>query len=412
MAQLLRVAALLAAAIVAACTQLPVDGPASRDITTGAVVHVASDRRAIAYDYALVDINPLVLESLSQAADGTISGNFNVRDRGPPAPKVGVGDIVQVSVFESAAGGLFQALEGGKGYGFYVTMPPQTVGRSGNIAVPYAGSIRVAGRPVGDVEREIEKKLAARAIEPQVVLSIMEQNSTSVTVIGEGVNGANRLKLSGAGERILDVISRAGGTRFPSYELFVTLHRDGRRGTVHFPRIVDDPRENIYVAPGDTVYVSRLQQKFMAVGALGSVGQTSGLTGQFAFEQERLSLNEALAKAGGLMDSRADPSQVFIYRVESREMLEKMGVDCTRFPPDQKWIPTVYRANFRDPSSFIFASRFPMRHKDLIYVANADANEVVKFLAYARSITSTVSGVASDVRLTGDIVSGRHILDK
>ena len=119
------------------------------------------------------------------------------------------------------------------------------------------------------------------------------------------------------------MISRAGGTKFPGYELFVTLQRKKKRATVYFPTLVNNPAENIYVAPGDTVYVYREQQKFVAVGALGSSSQTSGITGQYAFEQEKLSLNEAVAKAGGLLDTRANPGQVFLYRVESRETLSQ-----------------------------------------------------------------------------------------
>jgi polysaccharide export outer membrane protein len=142
------------------------------------------------------------------------------------------------------------------------------------------------------------------------------------------------------------------------------------------------------------------------VGALASVGQTSGLTGQFAFEQERLSLNEAVAKAGGLLDNRANPGQVFLYRMECREALEALKVNLKRFPRGQKLIPTVYRANFRDPSSFFFAQGFPMRHKDIIYVSNADSVEVVKFLIYLRTITSTVSGVADDALVTRDSIRG------
>jgi polysaccharide export outer membrane protein len=150
------------------------------------------------------------------------------------------------------------------------------------------------------------------------------------------------------------------------------------------------------VAPGDILYVYREQQKFVAIGAFGSGGQTSGLTNQFDFGQERLSLNEAMAKAGGLLDNRADPRQVFLYRVEYRESLESLGVDLTKFPPTQRLIPTIYRANFRDPSSFFFAQAFPMRHKDIIYVTNADSVEVIKFLDYIRVITSTVADVSVD----------------
>jgi polysaccharide export outer membrane protein len=75
-------------------------------------------------------------------------------------------------------------------------------------------------------------------------------------------------------------------------------------------------------------------------------------------------------------------------------------------------VPTVYRANFRDPSSFFYAQSFQMRHKDIIYASNADSVEVIKFLAYVRSITSTVSGVASDVSLTKDLARGGSLLNQ
>jgi polysaccharide export outer membrane protein len=192
--------------------------------------------------------------------------------------------------------------------------------------------------------------------------------------------------------------------------LFVTLQRDSRRATVYFPMLVNTPSENIYVAPGDVIYIYREQQKYVAVGALGGSNQTSGVTGQYAFEQERLSLNEAVAKAGGLLDGRANPGQVFVYRIEHRDTLMRMAVNLEKFPPSQKFIPTVYRANFRDPSSFFFSQSFPMRHKDVIYASNADAVEVSKLLNYVRTITSTVSGVSGDAVLSGDAVKGRHVL--
>jgi polysaccharide export outer membrane protein len=296
--------------------------------------------------------------------------------------------------------------------GNFVTLPSQVVDRTGIITVPYAGDVQAAGRSLPDIQHEIERKLANRAIEPQVVVSLVEQNATEVAVVGDVVNSANKFKIRPGGERVLDMISRAGGLRYPGYELFVTLQRNKRRATVYFPTLINNPAENIFVAPGDTLYVYREQQKFVAVGALGTVGQTSGLTGQFAFDQEHLSLNEAVARAGGLLDFRANPGQVFLYRLEHRQMLERLKIDLQGFPPEQVMIPVVYRANFRDPSSFFFAQGFMMRHKDVIYVSNADSVEVVKFLDYLRAITSTVSGVAGDAVLTKDAVRGRHLLSE
>ena len=208
------------------------------------------------------------------------------------------------------------------------------------------------------------------------------------------------------------------GSKFGAYELLVTLQRKGRTGTVRMINLINDPRDNIYVEPSDVLYIHREPKTYVALGALSSAGgggtvaggETTGLNGLFRFGQERLSLNEAIAKAGGLMDSRANPSQVFLYRGERRETLEKMGVDLSKFPPAQKAIPTVYRTDFRDPSSLFFAQKFQMRDKDIIYVANADAIEVTKVLGYVNAWTSTAASAMTNGRAIGDIANGAHVL--
>lgn len=405
---------LLIALMLSGCSQLPAAGPAYRDIDRGAKASLTNARDAVAIDYALVDVDAGVLSALEEDGEPTFRTTFGIHNKGTaPVLRLGVGDVVQVSVFESAAGGLFVPAEAGVRPGNYVSLPSQVVSRDGTISVPYAGAVPAAGRTVSELERDIEKKLASRAIEPQVVVTPTEQNATSVTVISEA--GSNKLKLN-SGERVLDMISRAGGIRSPGYELFVTLQRRGQRASIYFPHLVNRPDENIYVAPGDTIYVFRQPQKFTALGAVGagsvavSVGSGGGSVGVYAFDQEVLSLNEALARSGGLLDARAAAGQVFLFRNERRKTLERIGVDLKHFVHEQTVVPTIYRANFRDPSSFFFAQKFKMRDKDVIYVANSDASEVTKFTTYIRTITSTVSGVGTDIATTRDLVNGARIL--
>jgi len=70
---------------------------------------------------------------------------------------------------------------------------------------------------------------------------------------------------------------------------------------------------NIYILPGDRIYVYQEQQKFIAFGATG--GNTAGVAqNEIPFDAWRLNLAEAVAKAGGLGDLQADPGAVFLYR--------------------------------------------------------------------------------------------------
>jgi polysaccharide biosynthesis/export protein len=384
------------------CHVLPAGGPRYRDISGGAAAVLISERDKVAFNYVLLDINRVVLDHVADIGPGSFFRSLG-KGYGPaPVIRVGVGDIVQIAIFESSSGGLFIPSEAGVRPGNFVTLPTQEVDPKGNVTVPYAGQVTVVGRTVPEIQSDIEARLAKRAIEPQVVVTLLERNASEVTVVGEVVNAANRFRVRPGGERVLDLIARAGGLKYPGYEIFVTLQRGKQRSTVYFPTLVNRPDENIFVAPSDTIYVHREQQRFVAIGALGAVGLTSGLTGQYAFEQERLSLNEAVARAGGLLDIRANPGQVFLYRLERREMLERLQLDLRAFPREQVMIPVVYRANFRDPSSFFFAQSFPMRHKDVIYVSNADAVEVNKFLIFVQQITSAASGVSRDVVVVQD----------
>jgi polysaccharide export outer membrane protein len=309
-----------------------------------------------------------------------------------PEIKVGVGDTIQVTLFEAQAGGLFIPVDAGSRPGNFVTLPNQIVDAKGYITVPYAGQIPVLNRGTPAIQRDIVEKLKDRAIEPQALVALVAQTSTQVTVVGD-VNTPGKISINPAGDRVLDAISRAGGIHNPGYEEFVTLQRHGLKGTVYFINLVKDPHENVYVAPGDTLYVYQYQRAFMAFGATGN-------SGQFKFLQENVTLSDAVGKAGGLLDGRAEPGQVFVYRIEKRSTLERMGVDTSNFPEERQEIPTIFRVNFRDPSGFFAARRFPMRDNDIIYVDNADQVEITKFLSMITTITGAASTVAGDAAST------------
>ena len=80
-----------------------------------------------------------------------------------------------------------------------------------------------------------------------------------------------------------------------------------------------------------------------------------------------------------------DPSRMVTYRIT----LERMGVDLSKFQSDVTIIPTVYRANFRDPSMMFGAQLFRMRDKDLMYAANSGSVELAKFLGLIRDVSGT-----------------------
>lgn len=379
------------------CSTLPRSGPDDKRIRDEATVYFAAGDKKPLTDYVLVDLTETVLGYFPMQSTSLAKG-FGPSRRGVPELPLGAGDTIQITLFESSAGGLFIPAEAGSRPGNFITLPQQTIDTTGRISVPYAGTITVVGRTPAQVQADIEQRLANRAIEPQAVINLIEKRSSQVSVLGD-VNAAARLGLSEGGERVLDLISRAGGISSPAEETSITLQRGSTSATVPFNQLVTNPNDNIYVYPNDIIYVNRERRTYLAFGA-------SGLNGSIDFEDANLSWAEGVGKAGGLLDSRADPGQVFLYRMVDGETLTRMG-----FPVAGKTgssFPVIFRANLRDPSSLFLAQQFPMQNKDIIYVSNSDSVEVVKFLDIVNAATSGASGPfvdAASVRTAGRVIT-------
>jgi polysaccharide export outer membrane protein len=94
-----------------------------------------------------------------------------------------------------------------------------------------------------------------------------------------------------------------------------------------------------------------------------------------------------MGKVGGLADAQADPASIFLYRGETREIAQLLGIDCRPYPGPI--IPVIYNINLRDPAGFFLASKFQMRNKDVIYASNALSVESSKFLSYLHLVINT-----------------------
>jgi polysaccharide export outer membrane protein len=339
--------------------------------------------------YGLVKLSPAVVNILDEYGPRTLSATFR-DNRPPPEIKLGIGDIVSVSIFEAAAGGLYIPAEAGVRPGNFVALPNQPIDSHGNIFVPYAGQIPAAGKTPAQVDQEIVDRIKNRAIEPQAVVALVTENSSLITVIGE-INSATTASPTGrivpqpSGERLLDVITRAGGLKDQGQDTWVVLERRGRRAAVPFGSLIYEPGNNIWAWPNDTIYLYKEPQTFLAFGA-------SGLQGQFPFSAGptssawRMTLAEAVAAAGGLLDLVADPGSVFLYRREPRELAEMLGVDCSKM--DGPTVPIVYSVSFSDPAGYFLATRVQMHNKDVIFAANAQEVEITKFATFLNTLIS------------------------
>ena len=139
-----RLGALCGVLLTAGCGVIPSSGPNSIDIKSGL--------SASGVQYGVVKLTPQVVNILTEYGPQTISATFGDK-RPPPEIRFGIGDVVSVTIFEAAAGGLFIPIEAGVRPGNFVTLPNQPIDTSGNISVPYAGAVKAAGRTPSQVQQ-------------------------------------------------------------------------------------------------------------------------------------------------------------------------------------------------------------------------------------------------------------------
>ncbi|MDF2233868.1 polysaccharide export protein [Albimonas sp. CAU 1670] len=355
-------AGLLAAAL-AGCAAAPASGPSG-----DAVRSAAADPQATVAPYAYTILTPEVIELLERSR---AEPPADLAGRGAEDAQVfRVGDIVGITIWEAVEGGLFST-QNSESRG--AALPVQRISPDGQISVPYAGRIRAAGRTPEAVGDAIVRALAGKAIEPQVIVTIDQSPVSTVTVLGDAIGKPGRVKLNGVGERVLDVIAASGGSKPPAHRTLIRLTRGDVQAEAHLARILREPAQNVRVRSGDVIAALDIGQSFTALGA-------AGRPRRIAFSTEVVTLDQAIAEAGGLDDNRADPRSVFVFRYENPEVAMALAGPSAAPAPGTALSPIVYGLDLSDPGSFFLARRFAMEDGDIVYTANSDLAQAGKVL--------------------------------
>jgi polysaccharide export outer membrane protein len=369
--RLFMAAALATAALAGGCASLPSSGPTSRQIEIAERVDENDN-------FVLVDLNREVVSALEQDAAAGLSQRLMPTRIKDATPRIGVGDILTVTVWEAGEGGLFSS-QANKSAAF----PSLVVSPSGEISLPYAGILKVSGRTPFEVQKRIVDKLSDRAIQPQATVTIVENRANTVVLNGE-VGKPGLYPLSLKGDRVLDLIAAGGGTKYPAREMSVMIIRGEQRAQQALTAILEEPRENVAIQTGDQVYVTYEPRRYTVVGAVQKPGV-------YPFEAMQVNILEAVAATGGLIDSRADASGVFVFRHERAETVRRFSK--AKLAKAGHRVPVIYRVDMRAPEAYFYASGFKLRDKDVVYAANAEGAEATKLLKIL-SLASSTAGLS------------------
>lgn len=357
-------------------------GPSKEQISTLTNLEVSD----IASSVRVIDVTDSVAKQV-KASQRRALFSESLAQTQSPGLFVGAGDVLEVSVWEAPPASLFGTavadIRGGASSARLTTLPEQMVNSAGTINVPFAGAVPAAGLLPQDIEADITQRLKGKANQPQVLVRVTRNAASNVTVVGE-VAQSLRMPLTAKGERLLDALAASGGVRQPVGKMSLQITRGTSLQVLPLDLIIQDPRQNIVLQAGDVVTALHQPLSFTVLGATGKNEELN-------FETQGITLAQALARAGGLQDGRADAKGVFIFRFEDPVALGIKTQSVAQSTPDGK-IPVVYRVDLKDPGTFFVAQDFPIRNKDVMYVSNSSAAELQKFLNIIGSIVGPVVG--------------------
>ncbi|MBB5572161.1 polysaccharide export outer membrane protein [Rhizobium paranaense] len=366
-------AALLVCVVLAGCNSVSSEGPLAGAIDGDAGQSGAELGRKNVAVFDVVDINSRTARFVSDYVSSALNRRFGI---GGPVGRVviGVGDSLKVTIFEAGADGLFSTAQS-KQVSLDIIVQPD-----GTAAIPYAGTVKFAGKTLEQARQAILAALASKAVEPDVIVTSMGTSSRTVTVSG-AVGRPSLVPLDLTGEKITQVIAKAGGPVTQPYETYVTLVRGNRTGTVLLKSIIEHPTEDIYVQPGDQIFLVRDPRTFTLLGAVKG-------DGRLEFGANDLNLLEAVALGHGAVDEAANAQGFFLFRYEEPEIVQNL-LGAARFQElerkgmvaDSKGrYPIVYKFDMSHPDSLIVGQTFPIKSRDVIYVSRHPSVDIRKFL--------------------------------
>ncbi|ASK26861.1 polysaccharide export protein Wza [Neisseria chenwenguii] len=246
------------------------------------------------------------------------------------------------------------------------------VDESGYISYPLLGKIQAKGKTIDELQRLLTGRLKRFLKNPQVEINVTEFRSQRVSVAG-AVDKAGQLPITNIPLTILDAVNQAGGVKENADTNNVKWTHNGVDRIISLQNIMQygDLTQNHLLSNGDIVYVP--DNSNSKVYVMGETGRQGTLT----IGNHGLNLTQALGNVGGMNQTIADATGVFVIR---------------RAPQDTAKPIHIYQLNLRDATAYTLGNEFKLQPQDVVYVTAAPVarwNRVMSQLT--NSITNTNS---------------------
>lgn len=345
-------AAAVLLAVLAACA-LPRNGPDYREIT-------AAPSPDLHFD--VIRVNAAVARATRIDERRGFAMSF-VGARPENTATAAPGDVMAITVWENIDQGLLNP----QGIGA-TALPQVKVDERGMIFVPYVGLVRAAGRTLGQIREAVRARLAEKTLNPQVDVFPVETRGRVISVQGR-VRQPGLYPIEPPTERLLAMLARAGGVAEDPEVIRLKLRRGAATGEIWVQDLYDDPRNDVALHAGDALIAERDRRIFTALGAVGKQATVP-------FPSRELSVERAMGVVGGLIDDKADPTGVFVFRAEAPEIARKVLPGEAVADPRR----IAYLIDLTRPGGMFLAREFTLRDGDTLYVTSAPFTSWIKIL--------------------------------
>nr|WP_240975395.1 polysaccharide biosynthesis/export family protein [Paraburkholderia aromaticivorans] len=302
----------------------------------------------------ITDINVELIRHMREAAaKANISEMRELFDE-PTPYTLAVGDVLQITIWdhpELAAALGSQPQTTGRPYD---PMQGFVIDGSGNVEVPYGGTVHVAGLRTEQAQRAVYASLTKVFVKPQVTVRVASFRAKLIYVDGE-VHTPGTVPVNDIPMTLSEAVSRAGGFSPSADQSRMILVRNGTSYRLDLSRMLaygQNP-SNILLKNGDLLRVVARDDN--GVYVMGEVNRPVTAVPKKSGE---LTLGDALSQAGSLNTGSADAAQLYVIRG---------SVDSQ---------PQVFHLDAHSPVSMVLANQFELKPKDVVYV---DGNGLVRF---------------------------------
>ena len=364
------------------CAFTPSSGPLVKDINNDKVKQ-----------FNLINVDSKVANELATIKERRSFSQLFPSKKAFQIKTLAPGDTIEVRLWEAPpavllGGGMAGVTTGTSSIGS-VFFPEQAVNNAGEISIPFAGKLNVKGRTPNEVEEMIVKRLSKKANDPQAMVRLVTNNSTSVAVVGE-VQYSTKMPLK-ASSTLIDALIAAKWVKYPVNKMSIQLTRGYQVYNLPLETLINNPKQqNIGLEPGDIITALYQPLSFTILGS-------STKNEEVPFETKGITLAQALARSGGFKNNFADAKGIFLFRFEDGDVVNRLTTDNSPKLASNNKVPVIYQIDFANPQSLFAVQKMPIKNKDFIYVAEAPSVEFKRFLDI---VTSTIFSAINLINVT------------